>query len=189
MVVYISLGDSCVVSYQLSKYNLKTYTFPFDWIKCNNNSILRLLTDNFSSFLDPTYLVVKNTSNNFPLIDENWNDNKTNTIRVKNTKYNIDFVHDFVNGLEDLDYVIEKYNRRIERFYKIMKDTSIKKILINVSNNFDINKCYKILEENNCKNFKLFTISYEEIGKTKDWKMDEYNWEYFFNSIQTCSQL
>jgi len=124
---YISLGSTCSVAYQLQKLGLKKESLPFDWIRCPNIlSVLQLISMNFCGFLaNLTYL---KDETKFPFIDDTL-DNFDN-ISDKQTKiyYNnllsIGFYHDFKDDITLKD-VNEKYQRRIKRFYELIKTPSI----------------------------------------------------------------
>jgi hypothetical protein len=124
---YISLGSTCSVAYQLQKLGLKKESLPFDWIRCPNIlSVLQLISMNFCGFLaNLTYL---KDETKFPFIDDTPDD--FDTITDKHTKiyYNnllsIGFYHDFKEGVT-IEMVAEKYQRRIKRFYELIKTPSI----------------------------------------------------------------
>jgi len=59
----ISLGSLCITAAFLKRNNLKTASYPFDWIFSNCNMIIQCLTDDFNIFLDKSYYISKtNTS-------------------------------------------------------------------------------------------------------------------------------
>ena len=41
-MIYIPLGTTCSIAYNLKKYNLRKATYPFDWIRINNLNKLQL---------------------------------------------------------------------------------------------------------------------------------------------------
>lgn len=119
----INLGNDCEPAWNLSYCSLRKEAFPFDWLQTPEfEGIIKLIQDNFKYFLDPKYLVLDNHA-------------------VKNTYYNIKFVHDFPthknntvnehseisdmgqilsNFLDFLPIIKKKYERRIERFYNAL---------------------------------------------------------------------
>lgn len=53
---FISLGDHCVISLYLKKYNFKQQSYPFDWIVSNLDILNHVLQDDFSIFINnPSY--------------------------------------------------------------------------------------------------------------------------------------
>ena len=106
-----SLGDLCLSSIQLKKHNLRPYSGVLDWVASPMLSkVNKLLENQFVGFMDYENLRVLGYADTF--------------ICVSDDGYDIVSNHDFggdENSLEDLrgyDEVIEKYNRRIERFLK-----------------------------------------------------------------------
>lgn len=108
----ISLGFNCQVAYQLRLYGLRYEAYPFDWIICPFNAVIKLIEDDFKYFLDPQYLKFIHTENQKHIL---------------NTYYDIKFLHDFrlsESFMEDYESVKETYTRRIERFYQKMNESS-----------------------------------------------------------------
>ncbi len=169
----ISLGSDCSIAYNLQRLNYKKESFPFDWILTKN---LAVLEDNFLDFLNIDFLTVKNKVN-FCKIDEVFTDVKENMLRIKNIKYNLYFLHDFTS-LEDINIVKEKYDRRINRFFKIMQDENIEKRLYRISKYDEREYIEKILSK--FKNWKLYIKLYSELPSCKDWKREEFDWESWF---------
>ena len=180
---YISLGSDCSIAYQLQKYNLRQVAYPFDWIRTNNlDNIILLLESNFQFFLDKSYLEFNECSNKFPILDDNWNDEYSENIILKHKLYNITFPHEIKKDNQNLDEFIEKYERRILRFNKVIEDSSIKKIFLRISN-----KNNKVQEEKlfnllkiKATNFEIKFIEINKKDKFESWKKDEINWIQFF---------
>ena len=102
----ISLGHFCSPAMEFERLGCRKYSFPFDWlITPDFNIVIDLIENNFADFLNEEYL---NQIKQYPSY-------------YRNIKYNIDFYHDF-SPLKSFDSQIsevsEKYQRRIERFYK-----------------------------------------------------------------------
>ena len=121
---YISLGSSCSVAYQLQNLKLKKESLPFDWVRANDISfVLQLIKNNFSGFLDNLEYIKDDEK--FPYIN---NDELFDNIKEKHTKIYknqyIGFYHDFKENTS-FEEVKEKYDRRIKRFYDIIKNESI----------------------------------------------------------------
>ena len=193
--IYIPFGNDCVVAYQLEKLNKRNISLPFDWIKCDLKGIIKCIQDDFSNFLDESNFTMKNTTNTFKIIQDNYSDGKlTNSIRMLNNVYGFHHLHDFKLNIslgitENLSngfkFFKEKYTRRIERFRDIMLDNSIKKIIVHIGPDND----YKLLEELNSLldsksyvNYEIIFIKYSEFEKlnTTSWKREEFNWSDVF---------
>ena len=101
---FISLGYFCSVAMELERTGLRSTSSPFDWLLCNFIGVIDAINHHFEDFLDSNYL---------------FQDAK-NHRQYYNPKYGFYFVHDFdkYRSLQDqLPEVVNKYNRRIERFY------------------------------------------------------------------------
>lgn len=109
---YISLGYFCSVAIELEKLGLRNESSPFDWVISDFEGVIMAMQEHFVDFLSYKYLFQK----------------KSNHAIYKNTKYNISFFHDF-NKYESLKKqlpkVQEKYNRRINRFYKSITEPTL----------------------------------------------------------------
>lgn len=108
-IVCLSLGERCSVGIQLKKYNIATAFYPFDFMATPLKGLFLLLNNKFKGFLDKNALTVTNPAcKPHPL--------------VNNKVTGCDFVHDFADkSLSNYDAVFEKYQRRIDRFYKTIE--------------------------------------------------------------------
>lgn len=109
---YISLGYFCSVAIELEKLGLRTESSPFDWLISDFEGVLCAIQTNFEDFLNPDFLA----------------QNTRVRSRYKNTKYNLQFFHDFdqYQSLQSqLPSVQDKYNRRIQRFYKSITEPTL----------------------------------------------------------------
>lgn len=205
MVIYISLGF-CSVKKQMQNNNINQPTLPFDWLKINNiNTINELLSNNFDDFLNNLEFVKDNKK----FFVEKQID-KISRI-YKNSKYDIYFCHDFYDSdfSEQIDGVQNKYNRRINRLYEILR--SNEKIIFIRDDIFYnqitidyqiINKFDNILKSINSEiNYELiwiinpkkkkFTVDKYEIqsnikiiidrNKPTSWWHDEIDWNNILN--------
>lgn len=182
MKVYIPIGSDCSVAWNLSRLGLRKYALPFDWLRLSNiNTIESLIESKFQYFLDPSYLIVERESDKFPLIESNLNDKDIRPI-IKNTKLNIRFFHDFTN-INDLDQVVEKYQRRIDRLYEYLENPDIEKIFVRYTTKInDKQRLENIFKKLNCQNFKVILIMNEGI-KCQSWEKEELDWEKLHTSI------
>ncbi|MFP7274543.1 DUF1796 family putative cysteine peptidase [Bacillus paralicheniformis] len=122
-----SLGHLCLTAIQLKNNDLRPFSGPLDWVTIHSLTDLNLLLRNrFTDFMEPK---------NLRVIGYNTGEKKEegSTIYVSDDFYNIGSVHDFDANQNTLDHlatypeVIEKYNRRIDRF--IEKMSTSKRIL------------------------------------------------------------
>lgn len=108
----ISLGHFCSVAQELERLHLRSFSGPFDWIISDFSGVMALIDDGFADFLTPAYLCPHQT---LPHI-------------IRNQKYGISFYHDFTSGppiSEQLPMIKDKYERRIVRFYKAIKEATL----------------------------------------------------------------
>jgi hypothetical protein len=132
---YLTIGRDCSPAAALRNLNLRESALPFDWIVSNINILEKCFATNFENFH-------KNL---------NFNHNKTRLI----DDYGFEFPHDYpLNNMTNIDnndigegvfgeeiskvitdqwvdyynLVLDKYNRRIERFRNIIND--IKPIIV-----------------------------------------------------------
>lgn len=119
-IIY-SLGSDCACAKYMKMANLRSYSGPFDWISNAEFKIrFELMLNNFKDFFnfeDFKYISAEN--------------NLTDFDKYQNTKTGFYYVHDFPKNIplkDSFEAVKQKYNRRINRFYK--KITEGKKILL-----------------------------------------------------------
>jgi hypothetical protein len=176
---YVSLGPTCSIAYQLQKLGKKKESLPFDWIRCYPiSSVLHLIQNNFSDLLIGIKYIKEDTK--FPFIEDIEGGGDTfDTITMldtkiyKNDKLGISFFHDFKEGIDVKD-VIQKYQRRIERFYSEVKNPSV---FIRDELNFKVgdiplyNELYDKLKEYNNENRLVLIINTFK----KDFALDGLN--------------
>lgn len=109
----ISLGSFCSSALELERYGFRDASYPFDW----------LLTHTFSSVLD----LIDNHFERFLKTDELYQrDNERST--YVNPYIDCVFVHDFTKwkpfSVQTADFV-EKYKRRIDKFYKAICEPTL----------------------------------------------------------------
>lgn len=113
--LFVSLGCNCWQAQALrsKQFGLRDAAFPFDWLFTNkNDKLIKCLDEKFEYFSDPTCFV------------------RYAGTHVKNERYSFKFTHDWPyktkqitnarhNG--QLNFIKEKYERRIARFNNIKK--------------------------------------------------------------------
>jgi len=201
MPKYIPLGSNCVVAYQLNKLGLRTEAYPFDWVQLINfQTIIDLLSDKFTGFYDLDNYTIKKKSDKYKL-EKNGNISGEMFTRpiVINTKYKILMPHDFVS-FDDYNDVINKYKRRINRFYNTIKTENDICFVVNIPNkkfiteeqvdiftkliktiNPEINIHIKGIYNGN-KTFNISNIDFYRYNiNTVSWEMDEIDWSFIYD--------
>ena len=149
-VVY-SLGFGCGMASSLKRLGLRMTSGPFDWIvgPCFEYRV-ELILNNFKDFFNKEDLVLFDDTNK----EFRPEDSNRRTDVYENKKTGFRYPHDFMEG-DDFEatypIVLDKYNRRIERFYEYLKDTN-KRVLLtylsfSVLDDKIIYDCYKKLIE------------------------------------------
>lgn len=109
----VSLGHFCSPAMEFQKIQRRQFSLPFDWLITSKlSSVIELINNEFEDFLNEEYL--------FQL--------KEYPQYYRNKKYNIDFYHDFSpfkSFDSQIDEISKKYNRRIERFFNIIKQPTL----------------------------------------------------------------
>lgn len=110
---FVSLGANCYVAEDLKKLGLRNCSYPFDWLFFTDfECTVSLIENDFKDFLSYNALM-------------QHDDNKN---RYYNSIYRFSFFHDF-NKYESLKaqlpFVSEKYNRRINRFKKDIREPTL----------------------------------------------------------------
>ncbi|MED5016034.1 DUF1796 family putative cysteine peptidase [Paenibacillus chibensis] len=116
-----SLGDLCLASMQLEKFDMRPYAGPLDWMASYNLAdVNRLLGNHFANFMNYENLVVEErVSDQLYLVRETYYD------MLSNHDF---FTHNnFPPYLAAYPEVKAKYDRRVQRFMEKM--TSANRIL------------------------------------------------------------
>ena len=188
----ISLGFFCGPAQEIKSIGLRNASYPFDWIISNFESVLLLLKNNFIDFLEEKYLIIDRTEKELK-----------ETYIVKNIKYDIKFFHDFKKVYtihEQLTEIKEKYNRRIQRLYKTIKNPTLfiryikdEKELFYIKNNLkDIEEFIKSFNSNNdiifiCNN-DLNKISSKDIYYVEKDNNDSVN-RHFLKELKSLKKF
>lgn len=206
--LFISLGNTCAIAYQLKLTGLRTLAFPFDWCKISINQINQVLNNNFHKFNE---LKVVKYSTNHKLLPLSINNhtiiNNDGSYILKNS-YNILFAHElykinnyhidnlkniidnriknFINAKnENIYFIIHKSNLDLVSLHQLINN--LKKYFTNfkiiyITNKQSINSDLKS-QLTNYQSIKLITIDYNIIN-WEDWKLTDINWfDLFFNKI------
>lgn len=113
--LFVSLGSTCVPANFTRVCNVRTASFPFDWILSpDEEKVIEILEDDFSHFFNREYLVR----------DDHFLQNvfnvPTNGNVLLNTYYHLEFLHEEGNWsahyLSTMENFKKRYERRIARF-------------------------------------------------------------------------
>jgi hypothetical protein len=206
---FISLGNTCAITYQLKKLGLRKEAYPFDWCKINLLQLNKVLKNDFENFSN---IIVKKFSSNYFYVN---NKSKSLGSYILKNDYNILFAHElYENSLTELTNFQNKLNIRINRF-KSLKNSYIVFIILDVNNqallidlinnlkkyfntfkilyininnlennldlDYNLNKNINILENNNY--VKCITIN-NNIIDWGNWKHSNLNWHnIIFNNL------
>ncbi len=144
---FISLGSSCITSASMSKFGLRSYSGPFDWLVTNKfDWILKYMETDFQGFLQ------KNDLERY--------DNNENHFKLKESGFL------FMHETGSYEEIKSKYQRRIERFIKMEKNkvcflrscASQSEIEYIIQNRDYINH---VIKKYNVENEIVFLLSYE----------------------------
>ena len=141
-----SIGNHCITALLLKKGNIRSESYPFDWINSNIDVVKHCLEDNFKIFLDKKYYDRGKTHDNYEQIQNHT---------YFHDKYNNDLImfrhRDPLNNISDYQY----YQRCVDRFKKILDNKNNKLFIYcgNIDKNND-----KIL--NIEATFKKYTTNY-----------------------------
>lgn len=103
---FISLGSACPVAFSMSKYGLRSYSSPFDWLITPDFSwVLYHIETGFKNFL---------LQENLEMYDENPN-------HFRDKQSDIRFIHDNESFINEYGALKRKYSRRIDKFQEISK--------------------------------------------------------------------
>jgi hypothetical protein len=188
--MFASLGSNCSVSYQLTKYNIKSIALPFDWCQININQLISVLENNFEDFSN-FEILKESTKHN--LIENNKIIAESSLI-LKNT-YNIRFAHEILSKYS-LDEFIFKMKERMKRFTELKEKIIFVRIELSPIKNDYINKIQKLLVllDKYFINYELILIvpnilkfdnpkiiCHKYDSFSSDWKMDHLPWKLYFD--------
>jgi hypothetical protein len=187
--------------------NYRYCSLPFDWIKSKSiNSIINILKDNFSSFLNLDYLEIKEIPNNThnyleaetTILIKSTDIAKTGSIssdqttyskyKIKNSKYNIMMPHEikesFNNEKED---IVNRYRRRIERFNNLDNDYKYLDFIICGSkiSKSSLDELNKILVDKFSKSKVRLIYIDSSLIESSDWSRKEFEWSELFNYLKS----
>lgn len=151
----ISLGFSCLVSYQLKEMGLKKASYPFDWIFSNEKVVIDCLENNFKNFLNRDCFI------DYP------SDNTKKCLGHKLYDFKMFNHHNPRDFQEDFDY----FKRCIERFKTALIDNKPKLYIQSTFKEIDIND---VIELKNALSKKTsnFTFIFFRMKKLENRKIE-----------------
>jgi len=198
-IFHISFGLDCTIAYQLQIHSLRSCSFPFDWMKIKDiNTIIDILDNKFIDFLsiDNWSKDIKEDIkedikdiNIFNYIDDLIITENISNIKLKHKIHNILLPHESNNDICDLKEILNKYNRRINRFNNLMTNKDYKKIIYiglnKMINNNDKYKLYTTLNNYGCINYNVHFIIYSDYiiptNEKYSWHRNWIPWNNIFN--------
>ena len=114
----MSLGSDCSVALYLRDEGLRKQAYPLDWCVTPMRAVINMFETDFRYILKEQNLMFLDSVHRKAINDENVEGELTNDIvtPVYCKQYNMLLPHDFSKkGRADLEFVKEKYNRRIEK--------------------------------------------------------------------------
>ncbi|MEV5116520.1 hypothetical protein MRBL20_004818 [Peribacillus frigoritolerans] len=207
--IVVSLGASCLPTYHLKRWNLRSFSGPFDWVLSPSlSNVNRLLKKKLFDLME-----LENMSliqgNHYNLLNDNSEPQRGQTYEVKDINYNITSVHDFPI-VQNEDWSItypsykEKLKMRINGFLeKITNSDSI--LFVRTEANYEETVELKyVLSQITDRNFNILIVNLVvglESVIEKNWGLDgvcsiecphhqvvwygdEFAWEYILNGIE-----
>lgn len=174
--IYISLGGDCAISYHLQQHHLRFASFPFDWII--SPRIENCLRTDFRHLFDPLLYAEKTQKFQFQTIEEDWGDvtesDEIGCCRIIHSLYKFTFLHE--RNVED---IISKYKRRVDRFLQVMRDPTIHKKVFRMSADVT-EECIlpSVFKECEYVNYDFY---YKRMPSGIDWKKENFGWQEWFN--------
>src|SRR5690554_4118165 len=133
----VSLGAACIVASKMEQNSLRLFAGPFDWIVGSPERVNYLIKNNFESFFRYENLEIEGRRDGKFLVRDrlNW----------------LLSVHDFKElgskiSRSEYSKVMEKYNRRINRFYEWCRRSENALFVIFVGSEEDLQDVYRIKE-------------------------------------------
>ncbi|WP_411411047.1 DUF1796 family putative cysteine peptidase [Niallia sp. BSM11] len=196
-----SLGDLCLASIQLRKFNLRPFAGPLDWMASNNlPDVTRLLANRFSGYMELHNL--KATG------EYSTGINSTDPhLVITDTAYNIVSSHDFradsntFTNFPEYSKVKQKVDRRVERMLKFF-DEGERLLFVRTEASFSdtlqlqavlsdiVKNQFHILvvnhndrEDMEVKSWPIKNVTVVEMPEYEKWTNNDDYWEALFENI------
>lgn len=125
---FVSLGCNCDVAHLLRYSGLRKKAYPFDWCITPNETIVTLIENDFSDFVNVNNLTFSEPHKALFFEGEGGRTVESDKVVVTAycSRYNMSFPHDFPDSNSDTcSRVVDKYNARISRFVDLMKGDKV----------------------------------------------------------------
>ena len=164
---YISLGYDCSPAAAIRNLNIRTEALPFDWVQSNLEIIIKCIEDNFINYHKNLYFNERKTrlidSYGFQFPHDYPFNNVFNEENIGEGIFGEEFNKNIVeNWMNYHSIALEKYERRIKRFYNYLQSNEP---IIFLCRNYSVNNlnmfCNYLLNKYNKSNI-FFVISSKE---------------------------
>jgi hypothetical protein len=203
----MSLGYDCSPAAALRNLNIRDEALPFDWVQSNLQSIINCIEDNFDKYHKNLYFnsfgtrLIDSYGFQFPH-DYPFNNNDDNIDKSKLGEgiFGEELGKQIINKWGDYHLlVLEKYKRRIERFYTYLNSetpliflcrgyalNNVNQYGSYLTNKFKKNNIYFVISSN--EKFKSNNIITCDTEKNGIWNESSI-WLEAINEIKTMNNL
>lgn len=201
----IGIGQQCTIGFALREYGIREAAYPFDWIICFHDSLIRCLKEDFEHFFDPKSLTLYHNGkavvdhyghvfgHDLPTVSHAV-ESETGEVYIPEGSLRSDW-QDYIPA------VYEKYQRRIARFRKALEGTNhiylIRHVLELTPN--DALEIQQLIQKHYPNlSFTLIAVGETNVAK-QDWNLpgiknfylekrnphnpEQRQWEQFFASL------
>ena len=197
----LSVGKNCSVKYNIDKYIGTDYTYFFDWLITDMDSVNEIMgINNIEDILNIDNIIQDELKKIH---------NQNSQIMIKSLSKCIS-IHDIPieYNLTDIEYFIDKYVRRYNRIIEHIKynksviyfirngDITISQKKVFIKNIYDINplcnfKLVELIDDCDSESIELFenviTLNLQDYKikncEDNDWKQSHFDWNKIFNDI------
>jgi len=136
--VIVPLGANCSAAHYLRRQNIREAAYPFDWTVTPLTSIIDLIENSFSDYLNSDNLTYLPPSKRYKFNEQGTQLETTEELvtPVVCKKHKILFPHDFSElASRDLPHIQKAYQRRINRFIQLLSSDKKITFIINHGTN------------------------------------------------------
>ncbi|MGB5854389.1 MAG: DUF1796 family putative cysteine peptidase [Oceanisphaera sp.] len=129
---FVSLGYNCDVAQLLRYSGLRKKAYPFDWCITPNRSVIKVIENDFNGFFDLNNITFSEPHKAALFEGEDGLVVESDKVVVTAYcgKYGMIFPHDLFDG-DMYEGVADKYNKRIDRFLNLTKESKIVVFIFN----------------------------------------------------------
>ena len=202
---YMSLGNECSPAAALRNLNIRAEALPFDWVESNLQIITNCIEDNFSNyhqnlrFNQRRSRLIDSYGFQFPH-DYPFDNSTIDDSKIGEGVFGEELNKQIIDNWNEYHGVaLEKYKRRIERFYNYLNSDTPLIILcrgypVNIINQFGAYLANKFKKSNiyfvlsSKQNFKSNNIVTCDTEKNGNWN-EAAIWAEGIDSIKTMNNL